>query len=239
MTAVDDMDLAQIVGELHDQGSGEPLRRIQALPALALTQQRLFHARHQRRQVRLMIGRIAEDTDVNADGRDGGQALPPYIADHGAHPERGLLHHVEIAADQRHVLGRHIAGGDPQIPQPAGRTGQHGPLSHLRRVPRPAGTRMLQTQRTVQTDRQRGNGRQRDLHGDVALPVVRTVQESQTRLHHHRRESDTDHPRRPEQRNRRHRRHGQQWSGRHRGRRQQIHQRRKSDHQGRNPTAHP
>lgn len=110
MAAVDDMDLVQVRGELNDQRRGEPLGRVQALPALAFAQQGLLHAVHQRGQVGLVVGCVAEDPDVDADRRDGGQALAPHIADHGAHPERRLLHHVEIAADQRHVLGRRHSG---------------------------------------------------------------------------------------------------------------------------------
>lgn len=135
VAAVDDAYDVLAVRNLGEDRGREPLGRVDAVAPGARARQRPLQALRDALQGRLLLGRLPERPDHRRDGGHRGHPLPPYVPDDQPYAVRGVLHGVQIPADERVLLRRLVPGRDLQSGDPRLGLGQHGTLRELGDLP--------------------------------------------------------------------------------------------------------
>lgn len=150
--------------------SSRPLRRI-------LPRERPLQALRDRLQGRLLLGRLPEGADDHGHGGHRAHALPADVAHDEPHTVRGVLHRVQIAADEGPLLGGLVAGRDLQAADALGGLGQDGALGRLGDLAHGGELLTAAPHDAVHDTGEYGDGGDRDEFGDGVGVVTAGVSE--------------------------------------------------------------
>lgn len=131
MAAVEDAYDPVAVREFGEDGGGEALGGFQPVAPGALARQGPLQPLGDRLQGRFLFGGLPERPDDDGDGRHRPHPLAPHVPEDDPYAVRGVLHGVQVTADERALMGGLVPGGDLERADARLRFGQYGALHGL------------------------------------------------------------------------------------------------------------